>query len=433
MQVTAVLTPSLGALRRYGPRLGALLASFIAVSGISLIQPQRKVSAMESYRAARLQVLDERARAQALGLDASEFADLWRQEEVTSNAAAPAAIPPFNQGRIDFFVGAWRQELGLREQLQARAGLVLGQARGSAHGALEELSGDLARAKDMGVDEDLLAEFSPAVGSAQAELDKAATILDYRGFAAKLKEPAGKLAQLIAAQQATNQVISQYAAKAALKDQGDAGLARAGADAVLSQLNSNLSLARIFRLDVSQIAGRVQKLAAKLPGLTVAGDIDWVTGGLMLSQRNLQQVMNENLPEKAITVSLNEQVLRAYEKGQEVFWTYITAGRPGLETDPGVFKVNWKVAPWTMQSPWPKGSPYWYPDTKVQMVMWFNGAEGIHDASWRTVFGPGSQYPHYDPAGYWAETGTHGCVGVPGYNMSWIWNWTPAGTPVIVY
>jgi lipoprotein-anchoring transpeptidase ErfK/SrfK len=433
MQITAVLTPSLGALRRYGPRLGALLATFIAVSGISLIQQQREASAMGNYQAAHLQVLDERARAEALGLEASEFADLWLQEEAASNATAPSAIPPFNQSRIAFFVGAWKQELELRERLQTRASMVLSEAHGSAHGALGQLNADLAKAKDIGVEEELLTEFGPAVTSAQAALDRAATIHDYRGFTAKLKEPAGKLAQLIEVQQATNQVISQYAAEAALKDQGDAGLARAGADALLSQVNANLQLAGIFRLDVSAIAGKVQKLAAKLPGLTAAGDIDHVTGALMLNQKNLQQVMNEKLPEKALTVSLTEQVLRAYEKGKEVFWTYVTTGRPGLETDQGVFKVNWKVAPWTMQSPWPKGSSYWYPDTKVQMVMWFNGAEGIHDASWRSVFGPGTQYPHYDPAGPWAETGTHGCVGLPTYNMTWIWNWTPTGTPVIVY
>jgi lipoprotein-anchoring transpeptidase ErfK/SrfK len=410
-----------------------LLASFIAVSGISLIQQQREASAMEGYQSARQQVLMARAHAQDLGLDASEYADLWHQEEIAATATAPSAIPPFNQGRIDFFVGAWRQELGLREQLQARAEQVLSQARGAAQGSLEQLSGDLAKAKDIGVDEDLLAEFAPVVTAAQADLSKAATIRDYRGFRATLTQPTGKLTGLINDQQATNVVISQYAAEAAAKDQGDPALARAGADTVLSQVNSDLQLARIFRLDVSTITGRVQKLAAKLSGLTAAGDIDHVTGALMLDQRNLQQVMNETLPEKTLTISLNEQVLRAYVKGREVFSTYVTTGRPGLETDQGVFKVNWKVAPWTMQSPWPKGSPHWYPDTKVQMVMWFNGAEGIHDASWRSVFGPGTQYPHYDPQGYWSETGTHGCVAVPTYNMTWLWNWTPAGTPVIVY
>jgi lipoprotein-anchoring transpeptidase ErfK/SrfK len=141
--------------------------------------------------------------------------------------------------------------------------------------------------------------------------------------------------------------------------------------------------------------------------------------------------MAQTLPEKALTISLSEQVIRAYDHGQQVFWSYVTTGRPGLETDPGSFKVYWKVSPWTMHSPWPKGSPYWYPDSKVKMVMWFNGGDGIHDASWRSRYGPGTNGPHYDPTG--EDTGTHGCVNVPYGNMVWLWNWTPTGTPVIVY
>jgi hypothetical protein len=433
MQVTAVLTPSLGALRRYGPRLGVLIASFIAASGISLVQQQREVNAMQGYQAAREQVLAEHAHARAVGMEASEIADLWEREQITSSAAAPSAIPPFNQGRIDFFVGAWKQELSIKEQLQEREERIFAAARSGAQGSLEKLTADLARAQEIGVDEDLLAPLGPAVSSVQTEFKKAATIRDFRAVSSALQEPAGKLFQLMTDQEATNLQISQLAAELAVKDQGDAGAARAGADAVLSQIIGDLALARIFKLDVTTIADRVQKLTVRLQGAQAAGDIDQLAGALILSQRGLEQAISDSLPEKALTVSLSEQVLRAYSKGQQVFWTYVSTGRPGLETDPGTYKVYWKVAPWTMQSPWPKGSPYWYPDTKVQMVMWFNGAEGIHDASWRSVFGPGTQFPHYDPQGYWSQTGTHGCVAVPAYNMTWLWNWTPTGTPVIVY
>src|SRR5438270_5001797 len=76
-----------------------------------------------------------------------------------------------------------------------------------------------------------------------------------------------------------------------------------------------------------------------------------------------------------------------------------------------------------MHSPWPKGSPYWYPDSKVKMVMWFNGGDGIHDASWRSRYGPGTNGPHYDPTG--EDTGTHGCVNVPYSNMVWLWTGRP--------
>jgi lipoprotein-anchoring transpeptidase ErfK/SrfK len=162
-----------------------------------------------------------------------------------------------------------------------------------------------------------------------------------------------------------------------------------------------------------------------------AKDLEQVTGALMLQDHLLQQAMSANLPEKALTISLKEQVLRAFEHGHQVFWTYVTTGRPGLETVTGTFKVYWKVAPWIFHSPWPKGSPYWYPDSKSNLVMWFYSGYAIHDAPWRAYYGPGTQFAHYDPLG--ENVGTHGCVNVPHQNMVWLWNWTPTSTPVIVY
>ena len=180
-------------------------------------------------------------------------------------------------------------------------------------------------------------------------------------------------------------------------------------------------------MDVAIVDVHVQKLATQLGSATAVADLEQINGGLSVQDKVLQTAMSQSLPEKALTISLKEQVIRAYSHGQQVFWSYVTTGRPGLETDPGNFKVYWKVSPWTMHSPWPKGSPYWYPDSKVKMVMWFNGGDGIHDAYWRAYYGPGTEYPHYDP--YGENNGTHGCVNVPYSNMVWLWNWTPTGTP----
>src|SRR5438552_4149722 len=186
------------------------------------------------------------------------------------------------------------------------------------------------------------------------------------------------------------------------------------------RVQKDMSTARIFQMDVSIVDAHVQKLAAQLGRVTATTDLEQVNGGLAVQDKVLQDAMAQNLPEKALTISLKEQVIRAYSHGQQVFWSYVTTGRPGLETDPGNFKVYWKVSPWTMHSPWPKGSPYWYPDSKVKMVMWFNGGAGIHDAYWRAYYGPGTEYPHYDPHG--ENNGTHGCVNDPYNNMAWLLN-----------
>jgi lipoprotein-anchoring transpeptidase ErfK/SrfK len=232
-------------------------------------------------------------------------------------------------------------------------------------------------------------------------------------------------------QQATNKLVAQYVEQAAAQDHGDPALARAGASAALAKVQADLQTARIFQMEVTVIDLHVQKLAGKLSTVTTTADLEQVNGGLQVQGQVLQDAMTRTLPDKALTISLSEQMIRAYDHGNQVFWTYVTTGRPGLETDAGNFKVYWKVSPWTMHSPWPKGSPYWYPDSKVQTVMWFNGGAGIHDAPWRGYFGPGTNVPHWDPLG--DNNGSHGCVNVPARNMSWLWNWTPTGTPVIVY
>jgi lipoprotein-anchoring transpeptidase ErfK/SrfK len=97
-------------------------------------------------------------------------------------------------------------------------------------------------------------------------------------------------------------------------------------------------------------------------------------------------------------------------------------------TDFGPMKVTMKSHPWTMHSPWPKGSPFWYPDTPVQWATFFtNTGESIHDASWQpdSTLGPGSQF---DPS-----TRSHGCIHIPFDKAQWMFDWADVGVPVVVY
>ncbi len=408
-----------------------MLGTFALVAGFILVQQMREASAEQDFQAARAQVMAAQARASELGLEKSEFSDLQRQELTTASETPPQASAPFNEERIAFFSRAAGQEVQIKDQLQTRVQKLLVETRDSAQSAVSQLSSSLQKAKQVGVDDQLLVEFAGLPSKAQIELDTAANVRAYRAVSNELKARLSKLSLMIADQETTNKLIDQYATQAAAQDHGDAGLARAGANAALAQVQGDMQTARIFSMDVSIVDLNVQKLAVRLNGATTAASLEQVTGGLMVQEKVLTDAMTQTLPEKAITISLSEQVIRAYEHGQQVFWTYVTTGRPGLETDPGSFKVYWKVTPWTMHSPWPKGSPYWYPDSKVNMVMWFNGGDGIHDAYWRSRYGPGTNGPHYDPTG--EDTGTHGCVNVPYHNMVWLWNWTPTGTPVIVY
>ena len=426
-----MLASCLRFLRRNALRIGVVLGTFALVASFIFVQQMREAFAEQDYQSARTQVLKAQARAAQLGLDTAEYSDLQRQELTTAAEVPPSVTAPFNEQRIAFFSRAATQETDIKEQLETRMQKLLAETHDAAQAATRQLSLNLGKARQLGVDEQLLDEFTGLPVKAQDDVNNATTVRAFRAVNSELKAPLSKLSLIVADQEIANKLVGEYAAQAAAKDHGDAGLARAGANAALAQVRADLQTARIFQMDVAIVDVHVQKLATQLGSTATVADLEQVNAGLTVQDKVLQTAMSQNLPEKAITISLKEQVIRAYSHGQQVFWTYVTTGRPGLETDAGSFKVYWKVSPWTMHSPWPKGSPYWYPDSKVQMVMWFNGGDGIHDASWRSRYGPGTNGPHYDPTG--EDTGTHGCVNVPWSNMVWLWNWTPTGTPVIVY
>lgn len=131
---------------------------------------------------------------------------------------------------------------------------------------------------------------------------------------------------------------------------------------------------------------------------------------------------------KVITLSLSLQEAVFYNNGCVVGASPITTGRPGLNTPTGNFAVFFKTSPFTMVSPWPLGSPDWYPTTVVQWVLEFADGYFLHDAYWenQNAFGPGSEN---DVAQDYAS---HGCVHFPTAIMPWLYKWTPLGTPVII-
>jgi hypothetical protein len=143
-----------------------------------------------------------------------------------------------------------------------------------------------------------------------------------------------------------------------------------------------------------------------------------------------------HLTGKVIVVSLREQTLRAYDNGQMVWWSYVTTGayRPNeqLPSWPGLHYAMYKLYHTEFTSPDPPGSPDYYAPTPINYAIAYapNGYF-LHDAWWRAEFGPDTNLPHWDPAAF--SGGSHGCVNLPENNMAWIYNWTPIGTPIVVY
>jgi hypothetical protein len=131
-----------------------------------------------------------------------------------------------------------------------------------------------------------------------------------------------------------------------------------------------------------------------------------------------------------IVVSLSKQALYAYNGSKLVMSTLVTTGNRALPTPTGHFNIFAKFHPFEFVSPWPPGSPYWYASSWTSYAMEFQD-QGyfIHDAPWRSVFGPGSNGSGTPGTNY---GGTHGCVNVPYKPAKFLFYWAPTGTAVDV-
>ncbi len=135
---------------------------------------------------------------------------------------------------------------------------------------------------------------------------------------------------------------------------------------------------------------------------------------------------------KVLVISLREQTLRAYQNGKMVYWSYVTTGRFELPSWPGLHYAMYHIDHTKFTSPEPKNSPFWYAPTPITYgIAYAPNGFFIHDAWWRSEFGPDTNLPHWDPAAF--NGGSHGCINLPTENMQWVWAWTPDGAPIIVY
>ncbi|GLV53674.1 hypothetical protein KDH_05260 [Dictyobacter sp. S3.2.2.5] len=137
--------------------------------------------------------------------------------------------------------------------------------------------------------------------------------------------------------------------------------------------------------------------------------------------------------EKTVDVNLSAQWATFCANGQMANSFPITSGQPDLPTPTGTYHVFDKLSPTTFYSPWPVGSPYYYEPTHINYALEFQeGGYFLHDAWWRSTFGPGTNVPHTDPQ-YGDMTGTHGCVVMTIDQAAWLYNWAPIGTTVYIH
>ncbi len=208
---------------------------------------------------------------------------------------------------------------------------------------------------------------------------------------------------------------------------------RAAAFSQLASARSTLAMAQSIGAVLGNHPGTINGLAAQLNTAGDQGTFQFLSGRIYQEKQALATAifLKQMAPAapvnlgvgRVIVISLSRQVLTAYQDGSAVLTTFVATGRPALPTPAGVYHVFARMYNFYMVSPWPYGSPYWYPNSLVRMGLEFrSGGYFIHDASWRSWYGPGSNL----------YNGTHGCVNVPYSPMTFLWGWAPIGTTVIV-
>jgi len=126
---------------------------------------------------------------------------------------------------------------------------------------------------------------------------------------------------------------------------------------------------------------------------------------------------NNDIGNTYVEINMTKQHLWFYKNGVLVVEGDVVTGNVNnnCSTPTGIYGLKFKQKDATL-----KGEGY---TTHVSFWMPFNGGIGIHDASWRYMFG-GNIYK---------TNGSHGCVNSPYYLANTIFNNIEEGCPVICY
>lgn len=131
---------------------------------------------------------------------------------------------------------------------------------------------------------------------------------------------------------------------------------------------------------------------------------------------------------KRIVIAIKKDQLWAYDGDTLFLHSLVTNGGPDTPTLPGIFHVLGRYPNFVFRSPWPRSSPLWYADSPTSYALLYQATGGyfIHDAPWRSNFGPGSNSVLGQPGG--SYTGSHGCTNVPLDLMTALYAWADPGT-----
>jgi lipoprotein-anchoring transpeptidase ErfK/SrfK len=420
------MTSSTG--RRWIVALSLLAAVGLIGAGIG-VTDYAAARAASRHDRERQQLSADLQKARHEGYTASDLAPItaaFQSLEAQAAPALPLTRAQFDDQRADRLAA-------LDAELKGRLIQLLGEAKSDATASALSARTGIDESRSLGADDADLAPLQQRLDKLGQTQHAAHSLNEYRAADKEAQTLLSDVNSQAAAQEAQNQAVAQAADQLKAQSAGNADAVRkAGNDALGNGRNDTSVAAYLNKSTPFKGLDAMNRLEARLEKfgqMIAAADPDQSAKGAAGAELVAGQIHDSlvgGLPAKAIIISYAGQHLWAYQDGKVIEETPVTTGRPALPTDLGPMKVLKKDSPWKMHSPWPKGSPYWYPDTVVKMVVWFtNTGEGIHDADWqRCCWGPGSQY---------TGNASHGCVHLPDAAESFVYHWADVGIPVVVY
>lgn len=356
------------------------------------------------------------------GLTPGELSSVSRYVGTLDRSRAPESLPVFGSARSDFYAREARGYGNARQQISATVRQVTRVTRMSSAHNLQKFRNDIAGARTLKLD---VTPAGAVLNQATEQAAVAYTPREFRAVSARVSAADSTLRSAIQVRQAAlNRLVDQagHSLPALQASAGQSVEALRPTLALLALVNAR------GRTDQANLDRQASAIASQSDMTTAAVGVLNLDQSIAAARKDITAL----LPAKMIVVSTEAQSATAYEGGTQVYSTPVTTGGPELPTDHGVFHIYEKIPNFTFHSPWPVGSPYYYLPSFVQYWMPFYGGEGLHDASWRSNFGPGSNLQPTDLGTGNYILGTHGCVNLPTDAAAWVWNWAPLGTTVVV-
>jgi lipoprotein-anchoring transpeptidase ErfK/SrfK len=416
--------------------IAAVTAGLLLMSGAGAVLWSDKVAgqAANTYHQKR-QALNARLQAAAQqGYTSQDLEPIRTQVRALDRSEEPWWIP----GRPGYFDHLAAQTTALQGELNSLLQQLFTQAQTDAGKQIDGARAQIAQAQQANAADSDVQSLQHRLDDAARGQGAAHTIKDYRAVAQQAHLLVNDATALVSQVRQENQAIQQAAQQLVAQNAGNLGaVQQAGKDAVANGRNDASVAAYMNKPSPFKGYEAIQRAYSRLEkfaGLIGSGDVNQAavgTAGVQRFAAAIHDGLIGGLPPQAVLVSFQSQRLWAYQDSKVVLDTLVTTGIRGVTdygTDFGPMKVLYKEHPHKMQSPWPKSSPLWYPDTVVQWTTFFTWTgESIHDANWEpdSLLGPGSQYN--------SSTRSHGCIHVPLSDAEWMYNWAPIGTPVIVY